>query len=60
MIGAPGQGIDQNLIGGVQAAANTKKREVLACQALAEEIAPASFHWRFEGIVMKEIRDPFS
>ena len=58
VIGAPGQGIDQNLVGGVQSAANKKKREVLARQALAEEIAPASFHRRFEGIVMKEIGDP--
>src|SRR5437899_6997097 len=60
MIGAPRQGIDQQLIRAVDAAAHKDLEEVLASQALAEEVSSASFNRRLKGIRVQQLREPLA
>src|SRR5216684_9002172 len=60
MIGAPRQGIDQQLIRAVDAAAHKDLEEILASQPLAEEVSSASFDRRLEGIRVQQLREPLA
>jgi len=59
VIGAPGKGIDQQLVWSIQGAANIELHQVLAGQPLAEKIAAAAFHRCFKGIGVEEFTETF-
>src|SRR5713101_1049957 len=60
MIGGPRQGIDQQLIRAVDAAAHKDLEEVLAGQPFAEEVSSASFDRRLKGIRVQQFREPLA
>src|SRR5260370_32274894 len=60
VIGAPGKGINQQLVFSVQRAANIELHQVLIGQPLAEKIASPSFHRRFKGIGVEQLTESFA
>jgi hypothetical protein len=57
VVGAPGQGINENLLGSVQGTANVEQRKILISGMFTVEIAAAAFDWDFKGVRVEEFAE---